>query len=296
MEYHVKYTDSARYKCLEYLKKQSVELYLAYCGEEICDPGHSYGPTQRQEYLLHYIIDGKGRFTVNNQTWELDKHKAFLIKPDETTYYEADKEDPWVYVWVAFYGTRAEECLKLAGFDKENRICHFENESTLIKCVDGMLESHQLTYANDLKRQSYLMLFLSTIIDETAQRENSLEPYEYPNQVYVNHAIDYIAHNYHKNIKISDIANYIGINRSYLTNSFKKNLNMSPKEYLSDYRITKASGLLKTTNLPINKICSMIGYEDPFAFSKVFKAKHGISPKAYRENENVLEISDKKEE
>ena len=50
-----KYTHSARYKCLEYLKKHSVDLYLSYCGMEECDPGHAYGPTTRSEFLLHYI-------------------------------------------------------------------------------------------------------------------------------------------------------------------------------------------------------------------------------------------------
>ncbi|MCB2352656.1 hypothetical protein [Clostridium estertheticum] len=54
-----KYTDSARYRCLEHLKKHSVDLYLNYCGIEECDPGHSYGPIKRTEYLLHYILKEK---------------------------------------------------------------------------------------------------------------------------------------------------------------------------------------------------------------------------------------------
>lgn len=54
-----KFTNSARYKCLEYLKKHSVDLYLCYCGMEECDPGHYYGPTSRSEYLIHYVLSGK---------------------------------------------------------------------------------------------------------------------------------------------------------------------------------------------------------------------------------------------
>ena len=33
----VKYTESPKYQCLEFLRKNSVELYLAYCGREICE-------------------------------------------------------------------------------------------------------------------------------------------------------------------------------------------------------------------------------------------------------------------
>lgn len=66
-----KFTNSARYKCLEYLKKHSVDLYLCYCGMEECDPGHPYGPTARSEFLIHYILDGKGIFQADGKTYQL---------------------------------------------------------------------------------------------------------------------------------------------------------------------------------------------------------------------------------
>ena len=83
----VKYTESPKYQCLEFLRKNSVELYLAYCGREICEAGHTYGPAARKEYLLHYVISGKGTFTANGKTRELNAHDAFLIMPEETTVY-----------------------------------------------------------------------------------------------------------------------------------------------------------------------------------------------------------------
>ena len=96
----VKYTESPKYQCLEFLRKNSVELYLAYCGREICEAGHTYGPAVRQEYLLHYVISGKGTFTADGKTTELGAHDAFLIMPEETTVYRADAKEPWSYVWA----------------------------------------------------------------------------------------------------------------------------------------------------------------------------------------------------
>ena len=85
-----KFTNSARYKCLEFLKKHSVDLYLCYCGMEECDPGHHYGPTSRSEYLIHYILSGKGIFQADGKTYQLRENNAFIICPDEVTYYQAD--------------------------------------------------------------------------------------------------------------------------------------------------------------------------------------------------------------
>ncbi|MGP4039616.1 AraC family transcriptional regulator [Gracilibacillus sp. D59] len=279
-----KFTNSARYKCLEYLKKNSYDLYLIYCGIEECDPGHFYGPVSRNEYLLHYIIEGKGIFQANGKTYHLGKNDSFLIYPSEVTYYEADKEDPWTYIWIGFDGIKAESCLNNATFSKDNRVNKFECEESLWNYVNGILNASKLTYASELKREGYLFMFLSALIEEKSRKNksNKNETYDYPFHIYVEHALEFIAHNYEKNIKVSDIANYIGINRSYLTSIFKRHLKVSPKEYLVKYRLDKACTLLKTTNRLISDIAADVGYDDPLTFSKVFKSYFEVSPKLYR--------------
>ncbi len=291
-----KLTNSARYKCLEYLKKNSVDLFLSYCGLEECDPSHFYGPISRTEHLLHYVLNGKGIFKVGNKTYHIGEHEAFIIYPNEITYYEADKEDPWCYIWIGFDGIKAETCLIRAAFSKANRVNKFECEDILLECIHGMLNASQLTYSNDLKREAYLFMFLSALIQEKADSyAEESKDYDYPLHVYVEHALEFISHNYEKNIKVNDIANYIGINRSYLTTIFKKCVNVSPQEYLVKYRLDKASTLLKTTNLPINTIASRVGYDNPLTFSKVFKSFYDVSPTAYRtQHENPI-FSNQKE-
>ena len=99
---------------------------------------------------------------------------------------------------------------------------------------------------------------------------------------YINKAIEFIQNNYHNPIKVTDIADYICLNRSYLTSIFQSNLNMSPQKFLMKFRITKAAELLYNTDLPISNIAYSCGYSDPLAFSKTFKKIKGVSPKEYR--------------
>lgn len=294
MDTKAKYTNSSKYRCLEYLKKNSVELYLAYCGKEACEAGHTYGPASRREYLLHYIISGEGSFTVNNTTAHLKQHDTFLIYPDEITTYSADTRNPWVYMWIAFDGTRASECLHYAGFSETDRIRAFSHEATLAECVDTMLGAHQLTYSNDLIRQSQLMYFLATLMNEYQAAQPVHRVHEYPQHVYIDYAIDFIEQNFQKNIKIGDLSHYIGLDRSYLTKLFKKILNISPQGYLLEVRMNKASALLLSTGFPVNQVAGMVGYSDALAFSKAFKTKFGVSPKAYRTLDNELVLSNEK--
>jgi AraC-like DNA-binding protein len=99
--------------------------------------------------------------------------------------------------------------------------------------------------------------------------------------VYVNHALDYIRKNY-DTIRVTDVARYIGINRSYLTNIFKKKMGVSPQEYLLQYRLDKGSKLLLETRMSIQEVAQKIGYDNPLTFSKMFKSVYGVSPRNYR--------------
>lgn len=290
-----KYTNSARYKCLEHLKKHSVDLYICYCGMEECDPGHSYGPTTRTEFLLHYILSGKGIYEVDGKSYHVKKNDAFIIYPNELTYYKADDLDPWTYIWIGFGGIKAESCLNYASLNRDNRISQFTCDKFLLNCVKNMLAARKLTYANDLKRVGYLFLFLSALIEEN-HNSSSNRKADYPFEVYVEHALKFIDHNSEKDIKINDIAKYIGINRSYLTKIFKKCLNISPQHYLVNYRLDKACSLLKTTSLPVNSVANMVGYSDPLTFSKVFKVFYNVSPSTYRTQHEELIHSKKKGE
>ena len=291
-----KYTSSGKYHCLEYLKRNSVELYLNYCGKEACEPGHSYGPDTRSEYLLHYVLKGHGTFTCADKTYKINEHDAFLILPEEVTTYCADSQDPWTYVWIGFNGTKAEDCLRQAGFTGDFRVRHFQNSEYISERVNDILNAHHLTYAHDLIRQSNLMLLLSEMIQEYQEIAPQTRLTEYPHQTYVEYATEFIEWHLHENIKVTDIANYVGLDRSYLTKLFKKTFDLSPQDYLINLRLSKAATLLKTTDHTISQIAEMVGYNTSLAFTKAFKSKYSISPGAYRNASEEIVYSSKKGE
>ncbi|NVB76644.1 helix-turn-helix domain-containing protein, partial [Phocaeicola vulgatus] len=90
--------------------------------------------------------------------------------------------------------------------------------------------------------------------------------------------------NYNRKVRVDELADRIGINRSYLAKSFKKLMGCSPQQFLVNLRMEKAVGMLKNTDLPVNQIAAQVGYENPLTFSKIFKQRYGISPKNYRES------------
>lgn len=58
---------------------------------------------------------------------------------------------------------------------------------------------------------------------------------------------------------------------------------MGPKEYLTQLKLKKAETLLATTSYPVTVVADSLGFEDGFAFSRLFKRKTGFSPTAFRQ-------------
>ena len=281
---NVKYTDSATFRCLENLKEASLDISLIHTGKEHCSPSHVCS-MPRDEFIIHFVLDGTGFYSAGGQTWSLSPGQMFLIYPNEPVTYGADETHPWTYAWIGFRGIRAHSLAKQCGFSKNQPVLPAPDTKIILKYIDHILSHKQLSKANDLKRQAYLILLLAELADfhEELSVPNSKSPkYAYSTSVYVELAIEYIKDMYQKGIRISDISENIGISRAYLNSAFQKELGISAQNFLIDYKMHKAANLLVSTNQSIKEISNSIGYKDQLVFSKAFKKKFGMSPKNYR--------------
>lgn len=98
----------------------------------------------------------------------------------------------------------------------------------------------------------------------------------------IRQAKKYIEENYMNNITLEDIGAYIGFNPSYFSSFFKKETETSFVEYLSKVRIEKAKNLLRESDLRMQDICLMVGYNDVKYFTKAFIKYTGLKPNEYR--------------
>ncbi len=80
------------------------------------------------------------------------------------------------------------------------------------------------------------------------------------------------------------IANHLGLNKNYLSEKFKKETQMTVRQYLDFEKMKRAEGLLKTRpDLSIRKISDLVGIEKLCQFRKKFKKAYHMSPGRYRQ-------------
>jgi len=281
------YKNVAGFRCLLNIERQTNDLYLVHCGQQQCPPGYTYDHKIPNEYHLHFILNGKGVLEINDKLYHLKKDDIFVIPKDHPIHYFADPDDAWEYMWITFDGDMSATYLKHMELTADSPVIHSAiPNKTYVPMIQKILDTNELTFSNEIKRVGYLYDIISTVIEAQSVSKRDKKQYDYSSATYVDYALQYIKFNY-DHIKVNDIAQYIGINRSYLTSIFKKQLNISPQEYLVSYRLKKAAELLNTTNMSIQDISASIGYENALTFSKMFKQTYGLCPKNYRSQSTI---------
>jgi len=93
---------------------------------------------------------------------------------------------------------------------------------------------------------------------------------------------EYLSANYHKDIKLQDIADQFFLSREYISRLFKREYKETITDYLTKIRIEKAKELLENPYLKIYDIAYSVGYQNDKYFIKVFKKLVGSTPNEYR--------------
>lgn len=276
------YRNTANLKILRNIKRQTNDLYIVHCGIQKCSPGYTYNHKVPNEYHLHFVIDGKGSLTVNDNTYSIQKNDIFLIPKGAFFNYHADYDDPWTYAWVTFDGNMASEYLAHTHLTTAIPLIHSAIPTDCyLPLIQSILDANQLTFANEIKRVAILYEIFAMLIESQNSIQTNCDNLDYSNDAYIDYALHFIKSNY-KTITVSELANYIGINRSYLTTLFKKKLNVSPKQYLISFRLSESTKLLKNTDMNISEIAEAVGYENAHSYSKAFKQTYGVTPNTYR--------------
>lgn len=94
--------------------------------------------------------------------------------------------------------------------------------------------------------------------------------------------ISFIHKNYRNKITLAQICSSGNVGKSKCTLLFEKYYNVSPMEYVKNYRIEQGARLLTLSDMSITEIAYEVGFAEGSYFSKAFSEKVGITPIKYR--------------
>ena len=119
-----------------------------------------------------------------------------------------------------------------------------------------------------------MMVELSKCVSDTSKNTGML---------YLKRARSYISDHLTEELRLPQIAEYAGINKSYLQSLFSKYMNCTITEYINRKRLEHAVFLLTNSSLSVTDVAFQSGYNSRQHFGSTFEKYYGISPRSYRQ-------------
>ncbi|MFC5404063.1 AraC family transcriptional regulator [Cohnella soli] len=266
------------------LNNAGSELYYHFSGEAHCSSGYCWGPGIRNEYIFHYITSGSGKYKVNGEIYDLQAGHGFVIFPQTPVYYEASEASPWHYIWIGFTGRLASDFLHRAGITDTHPIFQpSELSDDVHRFIKELLTADSDKPNQELLLMSYLYRFIWALCESKITGTTRAEATGYrAMEQHMTRAFDYIYRNYSEPFTISGMAKHVGVDRKHLHAIFIKACQLSPKNYVTWYRMKIASELLQRNDLKVGEVARSVGYHDSLQFSKAFRKHYGKSPTEWR--------------
>lgn len=248
-------------------------------GYRKCTPGFSPGYVSRKHYVIHYIYEGECIFETNDKSYRVLPGQMFVITPGNVYNYTSDAENPCTYRWVDIWGHNFEKFIEATSLSPENPVIDDTADRRVGNLLREMTDKGKMS-GKEINGYSWFLADALCIKEQA--KSNVWEKYIEP-------AIEYIISNSEKKTTVSDVAEYLKIDRSYLSRVFNEYMGISIKKYIYNYHMDIAKSFLVYSDLSIREIALAVGYDDPLDFTKAFHRTYSMSPKKWRE-ENAMKV------
>ena len=233
------------------------------------------------QYILFYCMDGRGVIEVEDEHFELQASDALCIPRRQRHRYYADSAAPWSILWVHFRGDNA------TLFPVERaQLIHMNSASAdrrvmlLFTLIFRALERNY-----SLGNFIYLSQALSLILSEIYYREKADES---PAQRYaVTRAVRYMYDHMAETLTLEALSREMQMSKSYLNMIFRQQTGHAPMDFFIELKMQEACRLLEDPQTRVGEVASALGYDDPYYFSRVFRKRMKVSPRAYRKGQQT---------
>ncbi len=235
-----------------------------------------------EDDILFYCLKGKGYYKIGSRKYELSANQ-YVIIPATTKLvsYWADPDDPWTIYWVHCTGTMIGNFNNTLGIGNDLYPVSVPYNEEGLRIWNKMYESLAAGYHRDNMLHANLCLphLISTFLYPQQYLTGVINNRE---KIVINQVIHYMKNNLEKKFTVEDLAGQVHLSASYFSKLFRQSTGMPPIDYFIYLKMQHACHLLCTTDLRIKQIATLLGYDDPYYFSRLFKKNNNNSPEEFR--------------
>lgn len=238
-------------------------------------------PNGCEDDILFYCLKGKGYYMIDGTKYELHANQYVIVPATcKSLCYWADPEHPWTIYWVHFTG-REIDAFNLSLDVGVGRPVYIPYNEEGVKIWNRIYDILSMGYSSDNMMHASLRLYHMVETFRYPQKHTQQAGMDSNDRIAKN-TMYYMEANIEKRLTLEKMAGINNLSPSRFSMLFRMSTGMSPVDYFIHLKMRKACQLLHTTELLIKEVASMIGYDDPYYFSRIFKKSINISPEKYR--------------
>lgn len=234
-----------------------------------------------------YIADGKAEYTIDMNTFTLEKGQILIIEKGVLHSITSDKDHPadaWTCIIDNYKITNNNEDVMLLP-NKTFHIMHTGIHEEFIKntfkemytlCLNNNSISHGVC---DILATSLASTIYNLIPHEEESNQNN-------NSSFIRDVLVYISEHYTEKITLKKLSEVFHVSTGHISHSFTKEYGVSPINYAIDLRVCDAKLMLINSDESLVSIAKKVGYDNPTHFTKIFTNRVKCSPTEYREFHN----------
>lgn len=244
----------------------------------------------KHDYLeLAFVLSGAGKYFIEERQYDVREGDLLILNPGvrHQALVNKDAEAATTEFFVGFSD------IQIQGYPYNylplpdgELILHTTGElrQKLFKLCSSMeAENAVCRQGRYFMLKSYLMQILLLVIREQCQPvalPGGGYAFESVNKKYVvEQLVNYFEDHYNEKISLDQIAENMYLSPFYISKIFKSETGDTPIRHLINIRLENAKELLESGNAgSIQEVAAMVGYDDAYHFSKLFKKHYGISP------------------
>lgn len=274
-----------------------------------CAPGMPYPKRVTRFYEMELIIGGAGTMTTEGKKYCTMPGNVFFRKPGMVTqgiagYYSygiafdpiASQErvryyDTTIPYWVTDKNTQIEDYGFFCKYPDCYQTSHFKELEMHFINVIRFFKQGRVEHEKNIKVEMEKMF---KIIDAECGSGNVMQANKSALRHYdlILSCKGYIDNNLEKHFTLEELAAQCGLSKNFFSKTFKEIVGMTPFEYIIESRMLLARKLILTTNISIDQIVNLCGFEDRTYFYRMFKKRYHTAPAVYRKNYIEGTISD----
>ncbi len=228
---------------------------------------------------LVYTLSGEGRFSAGAREFVLKPGTAFLAQHcDERTayYYPEGGREPWVFLWMAFYGGFSAEVVNSI-VARHGYIYELPRDKGIISQMEAFKGlKGSIVDLSPLAGAGLVMDLLCGLDLHISRRMGGSTVSA------IHKAQTMLMKRISEGVGVQDISAELSMSREHFSRVFRKHAGVTPEFYIRRERIRLSCGLLKETQLDSKEIAARAGYQSPASFCRAFKKILKMTPEQFR--------------